>query len=60
MNRMLGWALEPAPEEMLLHLVERGEADARSWATQHGLLQVLAELRGGAAGAPQQQQQATA
>eukprot|EP00955_Chlamydomonas_euryale_P044613 352928-Chlamydomonas_euryale.AAC.1 len=37
MSRMLGWALEPASEQMLLLLVEKGKDDARAWAATHGL-----------------------
>ncbi|GLI66184.1 hypothetical protein VaNZ11_009948 [Volvox africanus] len=32
MGTMLSWAFEPAPEETLMFLVEKGKRDARSWA----------------------------
>ncbi|GIL84316.1 hypothetical protein Vretifemale_13016 [Volvox reticuliferus] len=32
MGTMLSWAFEPAPDETLMFLVEKGKRDARSWA----------------------------
>lgn len=32
MRTMLGWALEPAPQDMMLALIDKGARDARAWA----------------------------
>jgi hypothetical protein len=37
MPRMIRWALEPASEQMLLVLIDKGKRDARAWALAHGL-----------------------
>ncbi len=37
MATMIRWALEPAAEDMLLSLVEKGKQDTRAWAQLHGL-----------------------
>ena len=36
-STMLRWAFEPAPDEMLLQLIEKGRRDARAWALQQGI-----------------------
>ncbi|PNW75545.1 hypothetical protein CHLRE_12g530950v5 [Chlamydomonas reinhardtii] len=46
MGTMLGWAFEPAPEDMLLKLVEKGKRDARSWALVNVPVEQL-QLAGG-------------
>lgn len=38
MNQMIKWALEPAPEEMLHSLIEKGKRDARAWASASNLV----------------------
>jgi hypothetical protein len=47
MGTMLGWAFEPAPEEMLLRLVEKGKRDARSWALANVPVEQLQLLTSG-------------
>lgn len=37
MTTMIRWALEPATEDMLLYLVEKGKQDTRAWALQNDL-----------------------
>jgi hypothetical protein len=44
LSRMLGWAFEPAEEELLLSFVEKGAKDATAWATASGLVPVLPVL----------------
>ena len=33
---MLGWAFEPAEEDILLQFISKGRADAEAWALQSG------------------------
>ena len=33
---MLGWAFEPAEEDILLQFISKGRADAEAWAIQSG------------------------
>jgi len=42
MRAMLGWAFEPAPEPMMLSLIDKGARDARAWATREGVAQAAA------------------
>ena len=37
MGQMIRWALEPAEDDMLLSLVDKGKRDARAWALSHGI-----------------------
>lgn len=39
LSQMLTWAFQPASEQTLLHLVEKGERDAKAWAKDKKLLQ---------------------
>lgn len=40
---MLGWAFEPADDDMLLTLIDCGRRDAKAWAEQTGVAAVAAE-----------------
>ncbi|GAX72636.1 hypothetical protein CEUSTIGMA_g92.t1 [Chlamydomonas eustigma] len=40
MRQMLGWAFQPASEDFLVYLVDKGKQDARSWAKSHGVINV--------------------
>ena len=42
MGQMVTWALSPAPEGMILELVEKGRKDARTWAAESGLTEAAA------------------
>jgi hypothetical protein len=37
MRQMIGWALEPADDDMLLFLIAKGKKDAHAWAESHGV-----------------------
>lgn len=38
---MLGWAFEPAEEDILLQFISKGRADAEAWALQSGAAAAL-------------------
>ena len=37
MRQMIKWALEPAENDMLLSLVQKGKRDARAWALSQSM-----------------------
>lgn len=42
---MLGWAFEPAEEEILVNFISKGRADAEAWALQSGAADALKETQ---------------
>lgn len=40
---MLGWAFEPAEEEVLVQFISKGRADAEAWALESGAAAALEE-----------------
>lgn len=40
LNQMLPWAFEPAPDEQLMMLMDKGKKDARAWAQREGYMNV--------------------
>lgn len=53
LSTLLGWAFQPAEEQVLLAFLEQGRQDAQAWAEEHGLLDG-AEGVGSAAGGAHQ------
>lgn len=40
-NVLLGWAFQPADEQILLSFLEQGRKDARAWADETGVLECM-------------------
>lgn len=51
LGTMLGWAFEPASDQLLLELVDKGRRDARAWAA----VQALSSASGGSEDGGQQE-----
>ena len=41
---MLGWAFEPADDEVLVQFISKGRADAEAWALKSGAAAALKEV----------------
>lgn len=41
---MLGWAFEPADEDVLVNFISKGRADAEAWALKSGAAAALKEV----------------